>query len=87
MKNIYSAVAVGTLALGMTFGAFAQSTAGQDMKNAGSETKDAAKDVGKGVKKGTVKTGKAIKHGTKKGVHKAAGATENGSEKMREKTQ
>ena len=47
MKNIYSALAVGILALGLTGGAFAQSTAGQDMKSAGTETKDAAKDVGK----------------------------------------
>jgi len=87
MKNIYYAAAAGILALGLTCGAYAQTTAGQDMKSAGRETKDAAKDTGKGIKKGTVKTGKAIKHGTKKGVHKAAGATENGSEKMREKTQ
>jgi hypothetical protein len=87
MKNIYSLMAAGILAIGLSFGAAAQTTAGQDMKNAGTDTKDAAKDAGHGIKKGTVKTGRAIKHGTKKGVNKAAGATENGSEKMKEKTQ
>jgi ribosomal protein L7Ae-like RNA K-turn-binding protein len=87
MKNIYPAIAAGILTFGLAFGASAQTTAGQDMKNAGSETKDAAKDTGRGIKKGTVKTGKAIKHGTKKGVHKAAGATENGADKLKDKTQ
>lgn len=87
MKNIYSALAAGILALGMAFGAAAQSTAGQDMKNAGTDTKDAVKNTGKGIKKGTVKTGKAIKNGTKKGVNKVSGATAHGSEKMEQKTQ
>jgi len=86
MKKIHTVAAAGMLALGLTFGAYAQTTAGEDMKNAGRDTKDAAKNTGKGIKKGTVKTGRAIKNGTKKGVNKAAGATENGSEKLKDKT-
>lgn len=56
--------------------AFAQ-TAGQDMKNAGSDTKDAAKDVGHGVKKGTKKAYHKTKHGTKKVIHKIDGKPDN----------
>jgi predicted small secreted protein len=50
-------------------------TAGQDVKHAGTETKDAAKDAGSGVKKGT-KTGyRKTKNGTKKAYHKTASGT------------
>ncbi len=87
MRNIHLFIGAGILALGLTCGAYAQTTAGQDMKDAGHETKDAVKDTGRGIKKGTVKTGRAIKHGTKKGVNKASGATAHGSEKLEQKTQ
>lgn len=53
--------------------AFAQ-TAGQDMKNAGSDTKNATKSAGHGISKGT-KTGyRKTKHGTKKAYHKVDGS-------------
>ena len=46
----------GVLAVGMSSGfAFAQDGAKQDMKNAGTETKDAAKDTGHGISTGTKK--------------------------------
>jgi Ni/Co efflux regulator RcnB len=47
----------------------------QDMKNAGHETKDAAKDTGSGVKRGTKKAYHATKHGTKKAWHKTRDTT------------
>ncbi len=48
-------------------------TAGQDMKNAGSDTKNATKSAGHGISKGT-KTGyRKTKHGTKKAYHKVDG--------------
>ena len=50
-------------------------TATQDMKNAGSDTKDATK-----------KTYKKSKKKTKKGVNKAAGATENGANDVKNST-
>lgn len=58
--------------------AFAQDTQGpkQDMKDAGSDTKDAAK-----------KTGHATKKTTKKAVHKSAKKTKEGADKVEDKTQ
>jgi len=53
---------------------FAQ-TAGQDVKKAGTETKDAAKDTGHGVKTGTVKAYDKTSTGTKKVYHKTAAGT------------
>lgn len=73
---------IGTIAsLGVT-GIFAQDTAKGDMKQAGSDTKQATKDAGKGIKKGSQKT----THAVKKGVSKTAGATEKGAAKVKEKT-
>lgn len=57
-------------------------SAGQDMKDAGRETKNAAKDVGSATKKGAKKTGKAAK----KGVNKGASETEKGANKVEDKT-
>ena len=63
--------------------AFAQTQgAGQDMKNAGSEAKGAAKDTGSATKK---TAGKA-KSKTKQGVNKTAKKTQQGSEKVQNKT-
>lgn len=73
-----------TAALLMGTGApvmFAQ-TAGQDIKDAGHDTKDAAKDTGHGVKKGTTKAW----HGTKKGTEKAYDGTKSGTETAYDKT-
>jgi len=62
---------------------FAQTQgAGQDMKNAGSQAKGAAKDTGKATKKTAVKA----KNKTKQGANKAAKKTEQGSEKVQNKT-
>ncbi len=72
--------------LGLTVGAFAQTSAKQDMKDAGHETADAAKDAGHGVAEGAKKTGHAVKHGTKRGVHKAASGLEKGADKVKDKT-
>ncbi len=50
-------------------------SATQDMKNAGSDTKDATK-----------KTYKKSKKGVKKGANKSAQATEDGADKVKDKT-
>lgn len=50
-------------------------SATQDMKDAGNSTKDATK-----------KTYKNSKKGVKKGTHKAAKSTENGADKVKDKT-
>jgi hypothetical protein len=57
-------------------------TAGQDIKNAGSDTKHATTSAGKGIEKGT-KTGyhKTVS-GTKKGYHKTAHVTKKGVHKV-----
>lgn len=47
----------------------------QDMKDAGHDTKNAAK-----------KTARSVKHGTKKVVHKSARATRKGADKVEDKT-
>jgi type IV secretory pathway TrbL component len=48
------------------------SQVGQDLKNAGKDTKDAAKTGAKKTAKGTKKAAKATGHQVKKGTHKAA---------------
>ena len=73
MKYICTMILAGTLGAGLTF---AQESAKQDMKDAGSDVTGAAKKTGKGIKKGT-----------KKGVHKAAGKTAEGADKVKDKTQ
>ena len=60
------------LAVGSTF---AQTTASQDMKDAGHDTAQATK-----------KTGRKIKRGTKRATHKAARKTRHGAEKVEDKT-
>jgi hypothetical protein len=45
---------------------------GQDLKNAGKDTKDATVTGAKKTEKGTKKAAKATGHGVKKGTHKAA---------------
>jgi len=57
-----------------SFGAPGQS-AKDDLKEAGKETKKAAKS-----------TGRAVKKGTKKAVNKTAEVTEKGAEKVKDKT-
>ena len=48
-------------------------TAGQDLKNAGSDTKSATKSAGHGISKGTKKGYRKTKNGTKKAYHKVDG--------------
>jgi hypothetical protein len=60
-------------------------TAGQDMKNAGTDTKDAAKSAGSGVKKGTKTAYRKTKNGTKKAYHKTGEGAEKVGDKMQGK--
>ena len=60
----------------------AQSSAGQDMKDAGNSTKAAGQDVGSATKKTAKKTG----HAAKKGTHKAAHKTKQGASKVEQNT-
>ena len=52
-----------------------EQSAGQDIKDAGHDTKQAAK-----------KTGHKVKKGTKKATHKAAKKTKEGADKVEDKT-
>ncbi len=74
-------------AFGLMVGSGFAQTATQDVKDAGHETKMAAKDTGHAVVKGTKTAGRKVKHGTKKVVHGTASATERGADKVKEKTQ
>ncbi len=74
--------AAAILALSLSFTALAQApgqsvaqTAGQDLKQAGSDTKNAAKKTGSAVKQTTKTTGKTIKHETNKTAQKVADKT------------
>ena len=69
-----------TLTLG-PLAAVAQ-TAGQDIKTAGTDTKDAAKSTGKGVKKGTKTAYRKTKNGTKTAVHKTGEGVSKVGDKM-----
>lgn len=50
-------------------------TAGQDMRNAGRSTKNAARDTGRATKRGTKKAWRKTKHGTKKAWNKTKNTT------------
>jgi hypothetical protein len=66
----------GILAIGLLVGSSAAlpvyGQVGQDLKNAGKDTKDATVTGAKKTEKGTKKAAKATGHGVKKGTHKAA---------------
>jgi hypothetical protein len=62
------------IVLAMGWAAFAQ-TAGQDIKRAGSDTKNAAKSTGSAVKRTTKTTGRKIKNGTHATAQKVANKT------------
>jgi hypothetical protein len=83
MKIAFLSTAV-LIAGSLALPAYRQNTqsAGEDMKDAGRNTKNAAKAAGRGTKKGAKKTG----HAVKKGAHKAASATAKGADKMADKT-
>jgi Ni/Co efflux regulator RcnB len=80
MKKILTGLLASTLVLG-SVSAIAQ-TAGQDIKDAGHDTKNAAKETGHGIKKGT-KTGyRKTKNGTKKAYHKTGSGVAKVGDKM-----
>ncbi|HLJ50730.1 MAG TPA: hypothetical protein VKU01_32175 [Bryobacteraceae bacterium] len=78
MKRLLNLTAVGLLA----FCLYAQDTPKQETKAAGQDAKNAARNAGKASKH----AGKAVTTSAKKGVHKAAVKTENGADKVRQKT-
>lgn len=61
-----------------------QTTATQDLKTAGHDTKDAAKDTGHAVKKGTTKAYDKTAHGTKKAYHATTHATKKAAVKTKD---
>ena len=80
MRKLIRLLAAATVATGLM--AFAQDTAKQEVKKAGSDAKEAGRATGRAAKH----TGKAVAKGTKKGVHKGAAATEKGAGKVKDKT-
>lgn len=74
-RRLLSPVLLLTLATGIALAQTDQG-AGQDIKDAGHSTKQAAK-----------KTGRKVKRGTKKGTHKAAVKTRRGAQKVEDKTE
>jgi Ni/Co efflux regulator RcnB len=56
----------------------------QDMKNAGHDTKDAARDTGHGVKNGTQKAYHSTKRHTKHAAHRTGNAVKGGVNGARE---
>ena len=85
VKNIPMMFAF-VLGLGLTAGAYAQTTAGQDLKNAGHETKEATKDAAKGTGKGIETGAKKTKRATKRAAHATARGVEKGADKVEDKT-
>jgi len=81
-NRIGGALLASALCMGMAVPAAMAQTAGQDMKDAGHETKNATKDVGHGIAKGTKKGW----HTTKSGTEKVASGTKHGTEKAYDKT-
>jgi predicted dinucleotide-binding enzyme len=67
-RSIALFITAGILGLGLA--AFAQTTAKDDMKNAGKEVKQAGKDTASATKKTAKKTGKAVKKTTNKAAAK-----------------
>jgi len=84
MKN-FPTLGMVFLGFGLAMAGSAQ-TATQEMKQAGTETKEAAKSAGRSVKKGTKNAAHNTKRVAKKGVNKVASGTEKGAEKLKEKT-
>lgn len=78
-KTIWTGLLAATLVVSAP--AFSQ-TAGQDLKDAGHDTKSATKATGRGIKKGT-KTGyRKTKNGTKKAYHKTGSGIAKVGDKM-----
>ena len=81
MKPI-AIISLSTMLSGGMISLFADDTAKDDLKKAGSDVKEAGKSTGKAAKH----TGKAVKKGTKKAVNKSAEKTEEGADAVRRKT-
>jgi hypothetical protein len=79
-QRISSFVLVSGIAVGT--GTLLAQSAGQDLHHAGTDTKNAAKDTGSGVQKGTTKA----YHGTKHTTTKAADKTKEGVTKGYDRT-
>lgn len=82
----HSILIASIMAFGLTFAAAAQ-TAGQDLKNAGTETKDATKDAVKGTGKAVKKGARKTKNGVKHAANATASETEKGAAKVKQKTE
>lgn len=76
MKTLFLALAL-TATAGLSFG-----QVGQDMKQAGADTRDAATTAGHKTKRGAKKAYHKSTHATRTGVHKGATATEKGADKV-----
>jgi hypothetical protein len=74
-KRMGTFVVSAALVVGGVAPAVLAQTAGQDIKHAGTDTKDAAKDTGHGVAKGTTKAYDKTKEGTEKGYDKTKAGT------------
>ncbi len=85
LKWVALPVVAGMLCFSAGQASFAQ-TAKQDMKDAGHDTKNAAKKTGHGIAKGTKTAARKTKNGTKKVVHGAAHGTAKGADKVEDKT-
>ena len=89
-KSIIQTILGLLLCLGLGLPVVAQETstttddhgAKQDINNAGTSTKNAAKSTGRATKK----TYHKAKRGTKKGIHKVAHKTKQGADKVEDKT-
>jgi hypothetical protein len=77
MKKI-SKIAALFFCLGLAADGYAQS-AGDDLKKAGNEIKDATKDAAKGSGKAVGKGAQKTKNGVKKGANAAASGVEKGA--------
>jgi hypothetical protein len=87
LLKLGSIVLASSLAISMSAGiSFAQDGAKQDMKSAGTDTKDAAKDAGHGVDTGTKKAYHKTASGTRTATHKTTRTTKRVYHKTAEGT-
>jgi hypothetical protein len=87
IRKLEAIVLASALILSMSAGfAVAQDGAKQDMKAAGTDTKNATKGVGNGVATGTKKTYNATANGTKTVAHKTANGTKTAADKTADGT-
>src|ERR1700679_800105 len=87
LRKLGSIVLASSLAISMSAGiSFAQDGAKQDMKSAGTDTKDAAKDAGHGVDTGTKKAYHKTASGTRTATHKTTRTTKRVYHKTAEGT-